>query len=77
LQKASLFVQAIQERQGIKISCIEEIAYLQGYIDKKQLLLLAELYPSKNEYGAYLRQLESPVEGILQNSLHSFQNIST
>lgn len=52
-QKASLFVQAIQERQGIKISCIEEIAYRKGYIDKAQLLGLANRF-SKNEYGEYL-----------------------
>lgn len=55
-QKASLFVQAIQERQGIKISCIEEIAYRKGYIDKQQLLQLAERF-SKNEYGDYLRSV--------------------
>lgn len=54
--KASAFVQAIQERQGIKISCIEEVAYRMGYIDTPQLLRLAERY-SKNEYGDYLRQL--------------------
>ena len=55
LQKASAFVQAIQERQGIKIACIEEIAYKMGYIDRKQLLGLADRY-AKNEYGDYLRQ---------------------
>jgi glucose-1-phosphate thymidylyltransferase len=54
--KASSFVQAIQERQGIKISCIEEIAYRKGYINRKQLSDLAERY-SKNEYGEYLRQV--------------------
>lgn len=52
-QKASLFVQAIQERQGIKIACIEEIAYQMGYIDIAQLRHLAERFP-KNEYGDYL-----------------------
>lgn len=55
-QKASLFVQTIQERQGIKISCIEEIAYRKGYIGKNDLLLLAQKY-SKNEYGEYLLQV--------------------
>ena len=55
--KAASFVQAIQERQGIKISCIEEIAYRKGYIDRRQLFLLADRY-NKNEYGEYLRQLE-------------------
>ncbi len=54
--KASSFVQTIQERQGIKIACIEEIAYRMGYIDHRQLMLLADLY-SKNEYGDYLRQI--------------------
>lgn len=56
LQNASAFVQAIQERQGIKIACIEEIAYKMGYIDRKQLLALADRY-AKNEYGDYLRCL--------------------
>ncbi len=55
--KASAFVQTIQERQGIKISCIEEIAYRKGYIDKKQLLTLADRY-AKNEYGEYLRHID-------------------
>lgn len=55
--KASAFVQTIQERQGIKISCIEEVAYRKGYIDRYQLMRLADRY-AKNEYGEYLRQLE-------------------
>jgi glucose-1-phosphate thymidylyltransferase len=55
-QKASHFVQTIQERQGIKISCVEEIAYRKGFIDKKGLLFLAERY-AKNDYGDYLRQI--------------------
>lgn len=56
LHKASSFVQTIQERQGIKVACIEEIAYQKGYIDRKQLLHLADRY-SKNEYGEYLRSI--------------------
>jgi glucose-1-phosphate thymidylyltransferase len=56
--QASAFVQAIQERQGIKISCIEEIAYRMGFIDQAQLLHLANAF-SKNEYGDYLRQIAS------------------
>ena len=55
-QKASAFVQAIQERQGILISCIEEIAYRMGYIDREQLMQLAVKYKN-NEYGDYLRLL--------------------
>ena len=55
-QKASAFVQAIQERQGIKISCIEEIAYRMKYISQKQLIALANRYLN-NEYGEYLTQV--------------------
>lgn len=56
LQQASSYVQAIQERQGLKISCIEEIAYRLGYIDRDQLLRLAADF-SKNDYGRYLQDL--------------------
>ncbi len=56
LHKASSFVQTIQERQGIKVACIEEIAYRKGYINRKQLIQLADCY-SKNEYGEYLRTI--------------------
>ena len=56
LQKASAFVQAIQERQGIKISCVEEVAYRMGWIDRSQLLRLSRRY-ANNEYGDYLRSL--------------------
>jgi glucose-1-phosphate thymidylyltransferase len=54
--KASAFVQAIQERQGIKICCIEEVAFRKGYIDRTQLLRLSHRYPN-NEYGDYLRSI--------------------
>lgn len=54
--KASSFVQAIQERQGIKIACIEEIAFHMGYISQEQFTFLAQRH-SKNEYGDYLRHL--------------------
>ncbi len=55
-QKASAFVQAIQERQGIKISCIEEIAYRKNWISRDQLHQLALRY-NNNEYGEYLKSL--------------------
>jgi glucose-1-phosphate thymidylyltransferase len=57
-QKASAFVQAIQERQGIKISCIEEVAYRMGYLGRVELLALAERFKN-NEYGDYLRHVAS------------------
>lgn len=56
LQQAASYVQAIQERQGLIISCIEEIAYRLGYINKEQLKELAAGL-SKNEYGQYLMEL--------------------
>ncbi len=58
LQQASSFVQAIQERQGLKIACIEEIAFRKGYIDRKQLQHLAQDM-LKNEYGQYLIGISS------------------
>jgi glucose-1-phosphate thymidylyltransferase len=56
LQQAASYVQAIQERQGLKISCIEEIAYNLGYIGKEELANLAADM-MKNEYGRYLMEL--------------------
>ena len=53
LQQAASYVQAIQERQGLKVSCIEEIAFRLGYIDGGQLKKLAAQY-MKNDYGQYL-----------------------
>ena len=56
LLQASNFIATLEQRQGLKASCIEEIAYKRGYIDKKQLLELAEQY--KNSlYGKYLLKL--------------------
>jgi len=56
LQKASSYVQTIQDRQGIKIACLEEIAYQQGFISFEQLEKLAAL-ASVSEYGHYLQKL--------------------
>lgn len=54
--EAAVFIETIQKRQGLKIACIEEIAWRLGYIDKEQVLRLAEPY-MKNEYGQYLMQI--------------------
>ncbi len=56
LLQASNFISTIENRQGLKIACLEEIAYLKGYIDKDQLLKLADPL-KKNEYGQYLIRL--------------------
>ena len=53
LLEASNFIQIIERRQGLKVACIEEIAYRMGYISKSQLLDLAQSL-KKNQYGQYL-----------------------
>jgi glucose-1-phosphate thymidylyltransferase len=56
LLQASVYIQTIEERQGLKVSCIEEIAFKQGYIDREQLISLAKPL-SKNQYGKYLLKI--------------------
>ena len=65
LLEASLFIQTIEKRQGLKIACIEEIAYEMGYIPKETLLDLAKPL-SKNQYGQYLinRAKQGKIYGI-------------
>ena len=56
LQEASQFVNIIQKRQGLYISCIEEIAYKRGFINREQLLKLAEPL-MKTNYGKYMKEV--------------------
>jgi glucose-1-phosphate thymidylyltransferase len=56
LLQAAMFIEAIENRQGLKVCCPEEIAYRAGFIDAAQLERLAQAL-SKTEYGAYLLQL--------------------
>jgi glucose-1-phosphate thymidylyltransferase len=58
LMQASLFVQVIEQRQGIKVACIEEIAYRNDFINKDQLKKIAEPL-MKSGYGQYLMNLVS------------------
>ena len=53
LLEASAFIETIEKRQGLKVACLEEIAFEMGYISKQQLLTLAEPL-KKNQYGQYL-----------------------
>jgi glucose-1-phosphate thymidylyltransferase len=62
LQQATNYVEAIQERQGLKIACLEEIAYRQGFIDARQLEKLAQDM-LQNEYGKYLIEILHESEG--------------
>ena len=56
LLQASLFIETIEERQGLMVACVEEIAYRLGYITSAELLTLAEAL-KKNSYGQYLLQI--------------------
>ena len=56
LQQASSFIQTIQERQGLKVACLEEIAYRQGLLSREELIARGEAL-KKNSYGEYLLQL--------------------
>jgi glucose-1-phosphate thymidylyltransferase len=56
LLEASKFIETIERRQGLKVACIEEIAFEKGYISKKQLLAIANVMKN-NQYGQYLLSL--------------------
>lgn len=56
MNQASQFVQVIEERQGLKIGCIEEVAYREGFISKDQLIILSEPL-KKSGYGKYLHSI--------------------
>ncbi len=62
LLEASAFIETIEKRQGLKVACIEEIAYRMGYIDAERVRCLAEPL-RKNGYGRYLLQLVSEQGG--------------
>jgi glucose-1-phosphate thymidylyltransferase len=61
LLQASIFVETIEQRQGLKIACIEEVAFRMGYIDAEQLISIGSTM-SKNAYGQYLLKLAA--EGL-------------
>ena len=57
LMQASQYIQTIEENQGIKIACLEEVAFRMGFMDKEVIKQAAEKY-KKNEYFSYVRELE-------------------
>ena len=57
LLQASQYVQTIEETQGIKIACLEEVAYRMGFLTKEQINAEADKY-KKNEYYSYVRNLK-------------------
>ena len=61
LLQASVFVETIEQRQGLKIACIEEVAFRMGYIDERQLISIGNTM-AKNDYGQYLLKLAT--EGV-------------
>jgi glucose-1-phosphate thymidylyltransferase len=69
LHQATDFVKTIEERQGLKISCPEEIAYRMGYIDAEQVVSLAEALKN-NGYGQYLLELVKDEELYLNTGHH-------
>ena len=57
LLQASLFIKTIEDNQGIKIACLEEVAYRMGYITKEQLISLVEKYPN-SPYYQYIKHID-------------------
>lgn len=68
LQQASTFIRTLETRQGVKIACPEEIAYVQGYITAEQLHGLAKKLV-KSSYGAYLMQVWEESQGTMLRGL--------
>lgn len=65
LLDASTYIETVEKRQSLKVACLEEIAYRKGYINKEQLLELAEPL-KKNEYGKYLLRLANQRVELLE-----------
>ena len=63
LLDASQFIQTIEKRQGLKVACLEEIAFEMGYISKEQLIELAQPL-KKNAYGQYLLRRAEEGNGV-------------
>jgi glucose-1-phosphate thymidylyltransferase len=75
LQQASQYVHTIQERQGISIACLEEVAYKMGFISLDQLEKQVQLF-SKSEYGHYLKRILEREPSHKKNHLFESRNLS-
>lgn len=67
LYEASTFIEVIENRQGLKVSCLEEIAWRKGWITNEDLLKLAEPM-KKNQYGQYLLKIASQIQSKIRNN---------
>ena len=65
LAEASTYIEVFEKRQGLKIGCLESIAYNRGWITADQLLRLADGYGPTNPYGQYLRRMASEPTGAI------------
>ena len=65
--QAANFIETVEQRQGLKIACLEEVAHHMGFITADDLLALA--FPLKNSYGDYLRQIAADAEKIRRPAL--------
>jgi glucose-1-phosphate thymidylyltransferase len=65
LLEASQFIETVEKRQSLKVACLEEIAYRKGYINKEQLIELAQPL-RKNEYGKYLLKLAEKKQKLVE-----------
>jgi glucose-1-phosphate thymidylyltransferase len=61
LSEASTFIEVIEKRQGLKVACLEDIAYRQGWIDSDKMRALAQPM-LKNQYGQYLLKVIDEIE---------------
>lgn len=69
LAEATAFVRAIQDRQGLKISCLEEIAWRMGFVSHEQLAALAAKL-RKSSYGEYLERLATESQARFEKGNH-------
>ena len=68
LLQAANFIATLEQRQGLKASCVEEIAYKRGFITKEQLIAIAEPI-KKSQYGMYLLRIAEEEINVFENRI--------